>query len=91
MSSLGESQILQDRYFLIEFNCNVIYARCFINAINARYFIEFDGYNLFPLSSIFISSRSTFLGDLKITSSVFSTSREILFALSQYSNASYHG
>ena len=32
------------------------------------YFTEFDGYNLFPL--IFISSRSTFVGDLKIASSV---------------------
>ena len=44
---------------------------------------EFDGYKLFPLSLIFVSSRSTFLGDLKITSSVFSTLREILFALNQ--------
>ena len=48
-----------------------------------RYFTEFDGYNLFLLSLIFISFRSTFLGDLKITSSVFSTLREILFALKQ--------
>ena len=39
-----------------------------------------------------MSSRSTFLGDLTITSSVFSTLREILFALNQiYSSVSYHG
>ena len=41
---------------------------------------------------MFMSSRSTFLGDLTITSSVFSTLREILFALNQiYSSVSYHG
>ena len=48
-----------------------------------RYFTEFDGYNPFPLRLIFISSRSTFLGDLNITSSDFSTLGEILFALNQ--------
>ena len=48
-------------------------------------FTEFGGYNLFPLILIFISSGSNFLGDLKITSSVFSTLTEILFALNQLS------
>ena len=48
-----------------------------------RYFTEIDGYNLFPLRLIFISSRSIFLGDFKITCSVFSTLRGILFALNQ--------
>ena len=49
-----------------------------------RYFTKFDEYNFFPQSLIFISSRSTFLGDLKFTSSVFPTLIEILFV-------SYHG
>ena len=48
-----------------------------------RYFIDFDGYNLFALSLIFVSFGSIFLGDLKITSSVVSISKEILFALNQ--------
>ena len=38
-----------------------------------------------------ISSESTFLGELKITSSVLSTLSEILFGLNYYSTVSYHG
>ena len=37
----------------------------------------------FLLSLIFILSRSTFIGDLKFTSSAFSMLREILFVLKQ--------
>ena len=40
----------------------------------------------FPVSLILISSDSTFLGDLKITSLVFLTLSEILFALNQLFN-----
>ena len=55
------------------------------DTFHAMNFTEFGGYNLFPLILIFISSGSNFLGDLKITSSVFSTLTEILFALNQLS------
>ena len=48
-----------------------------------RYFIEFDGYKLFLLSLTFMLLKSTFLADSEITSLVFSTLREILFALNQ--------
>ena len=37
----------------------------------------------FPVSLILISSESTFLGDLKVTSLVFSILSETLFALNQ--------
>ena len=47
-----------------------------LSILTPRYFTEFDGYNIFPLSLIFISSGSTtFLGDLIITSLSFSTLR----------------
>ena len=54
-----------------------------LSILTQRYFTEFDGYSLFPVSLILISSDSTFLGDLKITSLVFSTLSEILFGLNQ--------
>ena len=38
-----------------------------LSIFTPRYFIKIDGYNLFTRSLIFISSRSTFLEDLKIT------------------------
>ena len=57
--------------------------KLFIEFDGCKLFIEFDGCKLFPLSSIFISSGSTFLGDLKITSLVFYILREFLFALNQ--------
>ena len=54
-----------------------------LSILTSRYFIEFDGYNLSPLSLILHSSGSTFLGDLKFTNLVFSTLTEVLFALDQ--------
>ena len=54
-----------------------------LSIFRPRYFIEFVGQNLFPLSLIFISSKSTFLGDLKSNSSVFYLLGEILFGLNQ--------
>ena len=59
------------------------YASVRIYKSTPQYFTVLHGYNLFPTSLIFIASQSTFLGDLKITSSVFSTLQEILFALNQ--------
>ena len=56
------------------------------SVLTPRYFTEFDGYNLFPVSLIWISSENTFPGDLEITSSVFSALSEILFALNQSFN-----
>ena len=52
-------------------------------SLHKEIFIDFDGYKLFPLRLIFSSSGSTFLGDLKIASSVFSAIRVTLFALNQ--------
>ena len=52
-----------------------------LSRLTRSYFTKFDGYDLFPVSLILISSESIFLGDLKITSSNFSTLSEISFAL----------
>ena len=66
------------------FGCYFNSCRCKnLSIFTGRCFTEFDGYNHFPLSLIFISCRSNFFGDLKITSSVFLILREILFALNQ--------
>ena len=59
----------------IDFNFNVIHLimpmkKFTFTIFTSIYFnTAFDGYNLFPLNLILISSESTFLGDLKITSS----------------------
>ena len=50
-----------------------------LSILTPRYFPEFDGYSLFPVSLILISSDSTFLGDLKITSSVLSALSELAY------------
>ena len=58
--------------------------KLFIEFDGCKLFIEFDGCKLFPLSSIFISSGSTFLGDLKITSLVFYILREFFLHSTNY-------
>ena len=52
-------------------------------SLHKEIFIDFNGYKLFPLRLICSSSGSTFLGHLKITSSVFSAIRVTLLTLSQ--------
>ena len=43
---------------------------CNLSILTPRYFTEFDGYELFPVISNLVSSEGTFIGDLKITSSL---------------------
>ena len=52
-------------------------------SLHKEIFIDFNGYKLFPLRLICSSFESTFLGYLKITSSVFSAIRVTLFTLNQ--------
>ena len=54
-----------------------------------RYFIEFDGYNLFPVSLIFISSGITLLGDINITSLVFLYYENFYLLSANYSDVLY--
>ena len=56
-----------------------------------RYYTEFDGHSLFPVSLILILSDSTFLRDLKITNWVFSILSEIFLLSTNYSTVLYHG
>ena len=59
--------------------------------LTLRYFSGFDEYSLFPVSLILSLSESALLGDLKITSSVFSTLSKILFVLNQLFNCFISG
>ena len=61
-----------------------------LSILTPRYFIEFDGWYLFPLSSILILPESNFLGDLNIASLVFSTLSEFFLDWTSHWNNSYH-
>ena len=66
--------------FFLSFRCKNL------SILTPRCFNEFDKYSLFPRSLVLISSGSTFIGDLKITCSVFSILSEILFAFNYLFN-----